>query len=739
MKSLFFALMLCMSATQLYSQITIQGVVNDTDNKAIEEVFIYNNSNDTHAHTNRSGQFELFDVSVGDELSISHIGYETQTYTVVNDADISIVMPSSAIAIKEIRLQPNVNSLNIFSDIDVEITPVNSSQEVLRKVPGLFIGQHAGGGKAEQIFLRGFDIDHGTDISIDVDGMPVNMVSHAHGQGYADMHFLIPETIDNIDFGKGPYNAKEGNFSTAGYVNFNTRDFLEESTVKLEVGSFNTTRLMGMLDVFSDEHNNAYIATEFLSSDGPFESSQNFNRFNVMGKYTSVLDNKDKISFQASTFTSKWDASGQIPVRAVQQGLIDRFGAIDDTEGGTTSRTNAAINFDKYIDQNTSLESSLYYSKYDFELFSNFTFFLNDPVNGDQIRQFEDRNIFGFRSVLNKVIPKGNSETLLQAGVGIRQDQVEDNELSRTLNRQTTLSRLALGEVNETNMNGFVNLEFDAGNFLINPSARVDYFRFNYNDQLTTPYATLAEDEVFVSPKLNIVYTPSNLVQLYLKNGISFHSNDTRVVVAQQGEDILPLAFGTDLGAIVKPNENIILNAALWHLFLEQEFVYVGDEAVVEPSGKTRRLGADFGIRYQLTDQLYFDSDFTYTDASSIDDPDGEDNIPLAPDFTAAGGLTYQAQNGLFGSMRYRYLDDRPANEDNSIVAEGYFITDLNIGYNWDKFSLTGIVENLFDSDWEEAQFATESRLFNEVDSFEEIHFTPGVPFFAKFSAQYRF
>jgi len=283
-----------------------------------------------------------------------------------------------------------LNTVSTISRLDLKVTPVNSSQEVLRKVPGLFIGQHAGGGKAEQIFLRGFDVDHGTDVSISVDGMPVNMVSHAHGQGYSDLHFVIPETINKIDFGKGGYYAQEGDFNTAGYVNFETKDYLKESSISASAGQFNTLRTVGLFDLLENTKNqNAYVALEYIATDGPFESPQNFNRLNLFGKYVMYSPENDKLTLTASHFTSRWDASGQIPQREVDNGNMTRFGAIDDTEGGETERTNFNVTFDNYISDDTKLSANAFYSHYAFELYSNFTFFLEDPVNGDQIKQKE--------------------------------------------------------------------------------------------------------------------------------------------------------------------------------------------------------------------------------------------------------------------------------------------------------------------------------------------------------------
>ncbi|MEM6771340.1 MAG: TonB-dependent receptor, partial [Bacteroidota bacterium] len=580
----------------------------------------------------------------------------------------------------QITLKRGRQDVNIVSRIDLALTPVQSSQEILRRVPGLFIGQHAGGGKAEQIFLRGFDIDHGTDVNITVDGMPVNMVSHAHGQGYADLHFIIPETIDKIDFGKGPYYAEQGNFATAGYVGFQTKDRLDRSMVGLDVGQFNTLRGVGMFNLLDTANQHAYLATEYLLSDGPFESSQNFSRTNVMGKYTSLLNNGTKFSILASHFTSTWDASGQIPQRAVDAGLITRFGAIDDTEGGNTSRTNVAISTTHPLKDGGYLRSNAFWSHYDFELFSNFTFFLEDPVNADQIRQAENRNIFGLQTSYNKSMYVGSGSANLSVGVGLRSDNNDDVLLSRTANRRTTLENIQLGDIEERNAFAFAAMDFEFGDWSIQPSLRYDYFKFNYVDALDSLYNNQGQTKGAFSPKLSFIYDVGLNTQIFLKTGIGFHSNDTRVVLGEE-RDILPAAYGADLGINFKPARRLLANAALWYLFLEQEFVYVGDAGVVEPSGQTRRQGIDLGFRYQLNDWLFANADGTYTFARSVDDPEGENLIPLAPVYTATGGISVQRPN-YRGSLQFRYLGDRPANEDNSIVAEGYTVVDLNASYD---------------------------------------------------------
>ncbi|MBU3024432.1 TonB-dependent receptor [Zobellia galactanivorans] len=736
MKKQIIYILLMLFCTSTYAH-DLNGKVLSENKTALEGVGVYNKTTGGYTYTNVSGYFELDDISVGDVIYFYSLGYKNQQLTITEaqlNSTVEIILQESAVSLDQVVLVSKVNALSNFVNVDVKANPVKSSQEILRKVPGLIIGQHAGGGKAEQIFLRGFDIDHGTDLAINVDGLPVNMVSHAHGQGYSDMHFIIPETIDNIDFGKGPYYVHKGNFNTAGYVDLKTKRKIDKNTVSLELGQFNTLRTLGMFKVAESDFSNAYLASELVLTDGPFESSQNFNRINIMGRY-SFNNRKDQdLTLTLSHFQSKWDASGQIPQRSVDAGSISRFGAIDETEGGNTSRSNLLLNHTKQLDEHSRVKSKAYLTQYDFELFSNFTFFLEDPVNGDQIRQSEDRTIIGAETSYEHSVHIGDhdSQFKYESGIGFRYDDVNDVQLSRTKNRQTLLERLAFGDVDELNAYGFFDITYKKNKWTLNTGLRLDYFKFDYIDKLSETYDSKSENKLFLGPKLNIIYAPTSNLQLFAKSGIGYHSNDTRVVTANNGKEILPLAYGADLGAIYKPIDRLAINVALWSLFLDQEFVYVGDAGIVEPSGKTKRLGLDFGLRYQLTDWLYANGDINYTYARSSEDPSGQDYIPLAPDLTSSAGLSFSNINNFSGGINYKFVKDRPANEDNSIVAEGYFVTDLNINYSIKNWTLGIIVENLFDTEWNETQFATESRLFNETEPVEEIHFTPGTPFYLR-------
>ncbi|MBK6776611.1 MAG: TonB-dependent receptor plug domain-containing protein [Flavobacteriales bacterium] len=294
----------------------------------------------------------------------------------------------------------------------------------MQLVPGLFVAQHAGGGKAEQIFFRGFDIDHGTDLQISVDGLPVNMVSHAHGQGYADLHFTIPETMDKLLVHKGPYDARFGDFATSGTVEFLTRNSIDRNEIKAEYGMFNTVRAVGLFNLLDKKHlfgnrkENAYIAAEYVFTDAYFQSKQDFGRFNIFGKYNGQIGERTLLTLSASTFSAAWNASGQVPERAIASGRIDRFGAIDDNEGGETSRTNAYSTLSTGLRNGGLIKNQLYFVKYDFNLYSNFTFFAADSVNGDMIAQTDDRTIMGYTGSYGRNTSVGSLPFRFNTGIG---------------------------------------------------------------------------------------------------------------------------------------------------------------------------------------------------------------------------------------------------------------------------------------------------------------------------------
>ncbi len=699
------------------------------------------------------GYFKISGLKPGNYiLKISYVGLKTieKPIEVREDENAQILeqLTPSSIVLADVTINTgHTQNLSNISALDIELRPVQTSQDVLRLVPGLFIAQHAGGGKAEQIFLRGFDIDHGTDINLSVDGIPVNMVSHAHGQGYSDLHFLIPETIENVDFNKGMYYADKGDFTTAGYAAFHTKKTLDKSRIKIEGGQFGTFRTVAMVDLLGKNNDelperkqSAYVASEYYMTNGYFNSPQNFNRLNIFAKYNQYIGDDKLLTASFSTFSSKWDASGQIPERAVKSGMIGRFGAIDDTEGGETSRANLNLQFINNLSNRTAITHQLYFTRYNFNLVSNFTFFLNNPEEGDQITQSESRNMYGYKGSFFRELQFLGKETQLEIGAGFRYDDVNDIRLSNTVNRKEVIRDLSRGNIDQTNLYAYVNETLELTSRLsLNAALRFDHFVFNYVDALATNYERRANAKSMVSPKLNLNYKLGPNTSVYVKSGMGFHSNDTRVVVAQQGEKIIPKAYGLDLGATFKPTRSLVVNAALWLLDLEQEFVYVGDEAVVEAGGATRRQGIDFSARYQAIKWLFVDVDLNFTNPKSKDDPEGQNYIPLAPIFTSIGGLSVKLDNGINSSLRYRYIANRPANEDYSIVADGYFLVDAVLNYTQPWFEVGLSIENILNAKWKEAQFDTESRLSNEIEAVSEIHFTPGTPFFLRANVSYFF
>ncbi|MCX6319610.1 MAG: TonB-dependent receptor [Bacteroidetes bacterium] len=728
---------------------SIHGIINDADSKTPLTGATVNIGGNKSDNSDAFGKFSIPIVNPGQyELIVSHIGYKTEIVPVEVKADllstITISLKRAELDLSEVRINSKRNNgLQTISAVDIKLRPVNTSQDVLRIVPGLFIAQHAGGGKAEQIFLRGYDIDHGTDIAITVDGMPVNMISHAHGQGYADLHFLIPETIEKINFEKGPYQAAKGNLATAAWVDFSTRDFLEKNMIKAEAGQFNSQRFVTQLKLFSktteQKKEQVYIASEYARSDGYFESPQDFHRFNIMGKYTAWFGNQSQLSIIGSGFSSRWNASGQVPERAIRAGLITRFGAIDNTEGGNTSRINFTARFQKQWKKNWKSTDQFYYSHYRFNLFSNFTFFLNDLVNGDMINQRERRDLFGYTTTAAKSYFIGNKKAATEMGAGFRQDNIHDIELAHA-NRKTLFNSIRKGDIRETNSFAYINQDIEMTDRLqINAGLRFDHFIFRYKDKLNGADEFAMQSKATFSPKLNISYAINARLKISLQNGIGFHSNDTRVILDNAASDILPRVIGTDLGLLWKPLPKMVLKTTLWHLYSQQEFVYVGDEGIVEPGGRTRRMGVDLSARYQFSRWLFADADINVTKARGIDAAKGENYIPLAPSFTSIGGLTVRTKQGFSSSLRYRFIGNRPANETNSVQAQGYFLLDMVNSYKRGRFEFSLSAENLTNRNWREAQFDTESRLRQESSPVSEIHFTPGTPFYLKGGITYSF
>jgi hypothetical protein len=708
--------------------------------------------------TDALGQFRLAGLAAGTyQLQLGALGYRPKTTPVTllagETRGLAASLATASLDLAEVTVtqprDPN-QTLAAISHIDQTLRPLNSAQDLLRLVPGLFIAQHAGGGKAEQIFVRGFDADHGTDFAVSIDGLPVNMVSHAHGQGYADFHFVIPETVEQLRVYKGPYTARFGDFATAGAGEFSTKTSLDRSQVKLEMGQYATYRALVMLDLLgahqllSKKPESAYVAAEYNFTNSYFDNPQHFKRFNGLAKYTGQLSDKTALTLFGSYFTSRWDASGQIPERAVKEGIISRFGSLDPSEGGRTSRANAYATLTTALPHDAVLRQQVYYVRYYFDLFSNFTFFKNNPVNGDEISQRDTgRNLYGYTGTYDRDDYLGTKALHTTLGLSTRLDQA-GLWLRQAVQRQLADSSvLSQGRLYEQNINAYLDETLAlTDRFTLNAAVRADVFIFQFRGQsrasILNPLAPLAGRVTRgrVSPKLNLYYQLSPAVQLFVRSGLGFHSNDARGVVQGRGRfNALPRATGAEAGSTFKPVPALVVNAAAWTLHLQDELVYSGDEGTTESVGPTQRFGVDVSARYQLSRRFFLDADVNYSHGRLVNAPAGENRIPLAPTFTSIGGLTMRSPSGLSASLRYRHLDSRPASEDNTIRARGYFLLDAVVNYTQLRYQLGFSAQNLLNVPWNEAQFATDSQLRGEATSVNELNFTPGTPFYAKLNA----
>ena len=727
------------------------------------------------ASTDMNGQFLLPIVPVGAyQVEISLMGYSTFTDTMrvapKEKARLVVALTPSPLHMGEMLIHGEraftAASSRAVRQFDLHIRPNRTAHQMLQLMPGLIIAQHAGGGKAEQIFLRGFDADHGTDVAISVDGVPVNMVSHGHGQGYADMHFLIPEVVESLDVKKGPYFAEFGNLATAGAIAYHTRDRLDNNAIHLEGGGFNTAQYTMLYQIpLAGPKQSAYFAGKYYRTNGPVKQPQGLQRLNVFGKYHARLSDRSTLTLTTSGFSSAWDASGQIPQRAIEQGLIDRWGAIDDLEGGSTGRQDVQINFHVQGTDANAFDLQAYLADYQFKLFSNFTFFLEDPERGDTIEQTDSRRVAGINSAYTFHHYWGPCLAHTTMGGGLRADNAAV-ALWKSPDRQR-LAPLVEADVVERNLFLWVQEEIALTPRLqLVLGLRGDYFTFNVDDHLEghptdLPHASGFAQSSILSPKASLVYSPIHSLDLFANFGTGFHSNDARnnVIDARASqirrtmrrdgrsaadvaaelaernidpghleEGTLPRAVGAETGLRTRLFDRLSLGAALWWMDLESEFVFVGDAGTTEASGETRREGLDLEARLQLSSWLWADADLNFSRGEAVDEPKGADKIPLAPNQTSTGGLTWRHPNGLQGSLRYRHIGDRPANEDGSITAEGYTVVDLSGAYQRGAWRFNLGVENALDTMWNEAQFDTESRLWDEEEPVSEIHFTPGNP-----------
>jgi len=600
-------------------------------------------------------------------------------------------------------------------------------------VPGLIIGQHHGGGKADQILFRGFDSDHGTDFQVSVDGIPVNMVSHAHGQGYADLHWLIPETIDRVEVYKGSYFPHLGDFATSGAINIITKRSDKDSTLTLAGGSYNTQRYLGILSPPDGTPFKPYIAAEIYHNDGAFKNPNNYIRYNILTKFNLVSTPNSNLNFMGTFFKTDWDASGEIPSRQIRSGEIGRFSSNDPSEGGKSERQNLSFIYN-YTDANQSLTAQTWSSWYRLRLWSNFSLFLNDPVNGDGIEQNDKRFLAGNNITYRRSYFLWGLPTETLVGFQSRFDHIKlglFNQKDRV--RLTTTND---NGVQQTNLGWFAHQEIRLAEWVrAQLGARLDDFWFNVKqDGPATEPISGAASKSMINPKMNWIFTPftdndiARQTNLFLNMGGGFHSNDARVVV-QDPAKALARYWSGELGVRTKLLNKVEFSASLWNSYLSSELVFVGDEGTFEPSGASRRQGIESEVRYDILPWLSFDSDISYTWAKFVNG----DKVPLAPRFLAFTGFTARHDSGLQARLQMRHIGRRYGIEDGSILTPTSTIFDLFLKYTWKRYDFFMQFQNLANTKYRAAEHVFESRTANELAAGlpgqNGSNYTPGDPF----------
>jgi outer membrane receptor protein involved in Fe transport len=620
---------------------------------------------------------------------------------------------------------------------DLELRPSNTPSDVLQLTPGLIIGQHHGGGKADQILFRGFDSDHGTDFAVFIDGIPVNMVSHAHGQGYADMHWLIPETIDRVEIYKGPYFAQLGDFATSGAMNIITKQRDKDSSLSLSGGTFNTQRYVGIFSPPEGTLLTPYVAGEVYYSDGPFKNENNYNRYNLLAKFGLLSTANSNLTFLGTFFKTAWDASGEVPARAVRSREIGRFGSFDPSEGGKSERQNLSLLYN-YTDAKQSFNAQTWASWYQLQLWSNFTLFLNDEVNGDGIEQKDKRFLIGnninYRRSYNLWgVPMETFVGFQSRFDHIRVGLFHQRERERLETRSNNLVR-------QTNLGWYAQQEIKPTSWLRTQlGARLDNFWYDV-DQIGDPGSVSNPisgngSASIVNPKLNFIFTPfkdTDAVRgtnLFLNFGGGFHSNDARVFVQDEDKKI-PRYWAGEIGARSRFFDRLDLTLSYWRSYLESELVFVGDEGTFEPSGPSRRHGVESELRYDILPWLTYDLDLSYTWAEFING----DKVPLAPRFVAFSGFTARHDSGIQARLQMRHVGRRYGVEDGSIQTPSHTIFDLFLKYVWQRYEFFVSFQNLANTKWRAAEHVFESRLPTEPSGVGRLdsHFTPGDPFTVK-------
>jgi len=672
--------------------------------------------------------------------------------TVTGDA-----LPASASLVEG---HPLAASDSSTGQAQLSLRPRARTEGIVENVPGLFAVQHAGGGKSDQYFMRGFNLDHGTDAAQFVDGVPINAVSHGHGQGYSDIHFLIPEFIDTLESTKGPYSARVGDFATAGSIAYRMADHLDESVARAEVGQYGHYRAVAGESPDLGEHWRMLVGAEITHDDGPFIHPDNFNRVNGYGKFTHIFDDRSEASLEVMAYGGSWNMSGVLPARAVcgesdgnpaptayaGSHCISRWDSIDPSQGGATQRFMALATYHRPIERG-DLETSVY------ALHSNLQLFPNDGIAasfqpagiqyGSQVEQDDTRTQAGANTRLTKRFKVGPMDVEATAGLQIRYDNVtsaldRDEQRVRLDGLPGIPGPIVDSLINETEIGAYVEADWRPIRWMrFNLGARLDRVDVTVSNESSTAVDKVAgyQGAMQVSPKATVAVYPVKWLDLFANYGRGFHTNDGRTLIEGQSTTLIVKASGYEAGAVVRPFKGLSISGVAFLLDLDSELTIDGDTASTSPSAPTRRLGGEFSARFEFLKNVFADASFAVTRARYTDAADvaaGTTLVELAPIRTFSAGVGVRQPVGpivLIGSAQVRSMSDRPATADGKLIATGFTVVDASAGIRWKFVELGGDLINIANTEYREGQFEVQSRLPGEGPNPPDgISFTPGLP-----------
>ena len=637
-------------------------------------------------------------------------------------------------------------SQGVFTQQLIEDRPLLRPGQLLEYVPGLVVTQHSGSGKANQYFLRGFNLDHGTDFATRFAGMPVNLRTHGHGQGYTDLNFIIPELVGRVDYFKGPYYANVGDFGSAGGANMFLLDALQNNLALGTLGNYGYERGLVAGSPRVGEGMLTY-ALELLHTDGPWDVPEDYRKLNGLLRYALPLG-EGQLALTAMAYSGRWNSTDQVAQRAIDAGLIGRYGSLDDSSGGSSQRYSLSADVAMPL-AGGQFQSTAYWFQYRFNLFSNFTYFLNDPVNGDQFEQADDRNVFGWLGEWNRQGTLFNRPTIDTLGYEFRQDRIAPVGLYAT-KRRDRLSTTREDDVVEGSLGLYAQNDTRWTEWFRSVvGLRYDAYRFDV-DALSEPLNSGNKTAGIWSPKLALVFGPWAQTEVFVNAGYGFHSNDARGVTirvdpatGQPADPATPLvrSKGAELGLRTEAVPNLQSSLALWYLQLASELVFVGDGGTTEAGRPSKRYGVEWSNRWRPQPWLFVDLDFAWNHARFTGNAPEGDYIPGAPDIVASAGLAVQQYGPWSGAIFWRYIGSYPLTEDNRVRSDAQSLFDAQVGYQiTPNLTLRLDVFNLFNQDANDISYYYESRLPGEPpEGVADTHVHPGESRSFRATLSYRF